>query len=56
MLDKIDELINSRDYGIESPKEMEILRLIEAAGMTPPATTIFNTDDENIPTWEPEDG
>lgn len=33
----------------------ELLTEIEKAGMTPPATTIFNTDENNTPTWEEED-
>lgn len=33
----------------------EILIFSEEVGMLPPPTTIFNTDDDNNPIWEPED-
>lgn len=32
-----------------------ILEKMEDSGMLPPPTTIYNTDDDNNPIWEPED-
>ena len=54
------QIIQSCLYGEELYEEVIIglskvlLSNIEGAGMLPPPSTIFNTDLDNNPTWEPE--
>ena len=51
--DMLRENEEQEDWAISCASD--ILDLLEEEGMLPPATTIFNTNDDNFPTWEDED-
>ena len=55
----IDQMINfhkSTPEGVSDYHRFDmLLSRMERLGILPPATTIFNTNDDNFPTWEDED-